>query len=155
MTVTTALRPYVLAKDGGKLVNHFGGPLIFKATAPQTNGAVGVIEQVAPPGGGTPLHIHSREDESLYVLEGRLTVLIDGKESVVGPGSYVFLPRGIAHAWCNERPEPARFIAVFTPGGFESFYNDIAVFEDATEGIRPGREWIAQCLTGYGVEIVG
>lgn len=71
--------------------------VIVKADARATAGALTVFEEV-PPVADTPLHVHSREDELFYVLEGDHVVVRGEEELRVGPGAVVFLPKGIPHA---------------------------------------------------------
>jgi uncharacterized cupin superfamily protein len=56
-----------------------------------------VIEHLAPRGTGSPLHVHSREDEWFYVIDGELTLWVDGETIVAPAGSFVFGPKGIPH----------------------------------------------------------
>lgn len=85
----------------------------------QSSGRVGVIESVMPPGAaGPPLHRHEF-DEAFYVLEGELTVQLEGELVTVGAGELAFAPGGAAHTLTNRSDAPARFLIVCTPAGFE------------------------------------
>ena len=79
-----------------------------------------MIEHLAPQGHGSPLHIHTREDEWFYVLEGELTFWVDGQVSVAPAGSFVFGPKGLPHTFIVSS-EMARFLLVTEPAGFERF----------------------------------
>jgi mannose-6-phosphate isomerase-like protein (cupin superfamily) len=65
----TALRPYAIHRDEGETLSFFGALTWIKATGAQTGGAFGLIEQIVPPGAGSPWHLHHNEDESFYVIE--------------------------------------------------------------------------------------
>jgi hypothetical protein len=78
-----------------------------------------------------PLHIHEREDETLYILEGRCTVQIGEQEMVASSGDSIFLPRGMVHAFRNDGPETLRLILTFVPAGVEQFFEE--VLEPVTE----------------------
>lgn len=72
----------------------------------------------------TDLHRHANMDEAFYAIEGRLTVYVDGKTHLLGPGSYFFVPRGTPHAQGNPCRVPNRILVTFTPGGFERYLKD-------------------------------
>jgi quercetin dioxygenase-like cupin family protein len=94
----------------------------FVATGADTAGQLAIIEKRSTPGGDPPPHVHTREDELFYVLEGRVSATIDGEAPITaGPGEGVFLPRGRAHSLNAETPE-LRGLVILTPAGFEQFF---------------------------------
>jgi quercetin dioxygenase-like cupin family protein len=110
--------------DGHTVANPAGGGLTYKARSEQTDGALTAWESTAAPGEGPPLHLHRNEDESMYVLEGRLRFRLEEAEHVAPAGSFVFIPRGVSHTWQNAGEGAARILFVFTPGspGMERFF---------------------------------
>jgi quercetin dioxygenase-like cupin family protein len=98
-----------------------GGVLTMKATAEETGGAFLLFEDLMAQGKTTPLHIHSNEDEALYVLEGELLVHIDGQDHRVGPRGVAIAPRGVPHAFLVTS-HTARVLTLQTPGSAEAFY---------------------------------
>ena len=74
-------------------------------------------EHPVPPGYEIPLHVHEDEDELFYILEGELTLVSEHGEALAGPGSFVHLPRGIAHGFGNRSEQPARMLVVASPSG--------------------------------------
>ena len=116
------LTPYALdAKEG--LAFAYGGALhLIKATTAQTGGAFGLVEILCPPGFVAPMHRHRLEDESFYVLSGELTIYLEDRRLTVSAGGFAFLPRGSAHGFRVGNQAPLRAISVFTPGGFDSFF---------------------------------
>jgi uncharacterized RmlC-like cupin family protein len=70
-----------------------------------------------PPQLGASPHIHHRETEAFYVLEGKLEFLKGDSTERAGTGQYVFVPRGVVHGFTNVGDEPARFLSILTPGG--------------------------------------
>ena len=85
-----------------------------------------VTEQLAPRGSGSPLHVHHNEDEWFYVLEGELTIWVDGQDDRrAGAGSFVFGPRDVPHTFIVSS-EQARFLLVTEPAGFEGFVRALA-----------------------------
>ena len=95
----------------------------MKARAEDTGGAIGLVEGSFYQGFGPPLHIHWREDEAFYVLEGEIRVRQGDDEFVAGPGTWVWGPRGVPHAFKVES-EKARALILVTPGGFERMFEE-------------------------------
>ncbi len=92
----------------------------------QTNGAMSIVDSWSPAGSGPPRHIHAKEDETFVMLSGTCTVWIEGKETSVGPGESIFIPRGTNHTFKVTGDEPSRHLVILTPGGFEGFFADMA-----------------------------
>ena len=80
-----------------------------------------MLEHLAPQGMATPLHVQPNEDEAFYVLEGRLSLFVDGEHSEAGAGDVVLLPRGVPHAFRVDS-EQARILALSVPGHHEQFF---------------------------------
>src|SRR5262245_53044404 len=96
----------------------------------------------------TPRHVHGREDELFYVLEGEHVVEVGGEEHRVGPGGLVFAPRGIPHAQRRVVPGDGRLLVLTTPGGFEGFFRELAVAE--REGML-GPDAYASASANFGI----
>lgn len=134
-----------------------GFPHTFKAVSEDTNGAYSFIEVSVPPQSGPPPHIHHREDEALYVLEGELEVLDRGRSMRVNAGSFVHIPKGTLHCFKNVGATTARMLALFTPGGFEGFFFEVG--QPVIEGENappPGPEEIEKTIAvapEYGMEV--
>jgi quercetin dioxygenase-like cupin family protein len=107
-----------------------------------------VLEIVAQPGEGPPLHTHGREDETMYVLEGDFRFKLDGALRTTQPGSFVFIPRGVAHTWQNIGERPARMLVTFAPAGMEAFFEGLAEIEFDLDEFR---RVAAECA----MEVVG
>src|SRR5579863_6739930 len=95
----TAISPIAYGQGEGETFWSFGALATVKASAKTTGGAVGVIELLSPKGSGSPLHVHHREDEWFYVLEGELTFWVGGRIISAPAGSFVFGPRDIPHTF--------------------------------------------------------
>ncbi len=108
-------QPHSLAPDEGPTFWILGLPGSAKATGQQTGGMFSLVEALCPPGYATPLHIHYLEDESVYVLDGCLTFYSAGRAVAAVPGSYVYLPRGLAHGFRVEGDAPARLLCLTVP----------------------------------------
>jgi mannose-6-phosphate isomerase-like protein (cupin superfamily) len=89
-----------------------------------------------PPGGGAPPHIHPREDESFYVVDGEFEFSRDGETIKAGPGSLVYVPRGSLHAFENVGGGRGTLLLSQTPGGLhERFFEEVG--EEATDSTTP------------------
>jgi quercetin dioxygenase-like cupin family protein len=101
------------------LGNHRGHVLV---PGEETKGTLILANLEVDPKGGPPPHRHTREDEAFYILEGRFTVLLGEEIVEVGPGDFVFAPRGIAHGWTNDGDTPAYALALIAPSdNFQEF----------------------------------
>jgi quercetin dioxygenase-like cupin family protein len=153
-----ALTIYALGKEEGPAVWFLNTLTIIKATASQTGGAFGLIEQLAPVGAGSPYHVHRAEEESFYILEGQLEFISEGRRFGGGPGAYVFLPRDIPHGFRVIGATTARFLILTTPGGFEGFATEMG--EPASdlrlpEPSAPNMEKLTALAAKYRIEILG
>jgi mannose-6-phosphate isomerase-like protein (cupin superfamily) len=87
-----------------------------------------------------PLHVHRREDEGIYVLDGSMTAVVGEETFRLGVGDFAFLPRGVPHSLTNHSDPAARFVFVSAPGGFEHLMDDFV--EAAKSGYGPSSpEW--------------
>ena len=103
----------------------FWGPgdlYTFLVTGEESGGAYFAMEALVPQGGGPPPHIHANEDETFYVLEGRVTFRLADETILAGPGDFVHVPRGNVHCFRNDGETPARLVLTFTPAGIEHFF---------------------------------
>jgi mannose-6-phosphate isomerase-like protein (cupin superfamily) len=114
-------KPLVLGPDDGEATWFLGTRMTVKATAQSTGGTFGLIEVRLAAGFSPPLHIHHREDESFWILEGQLTVVCDGQTFQAGAGSFIYLPRDLPHTFRVDEG-PARALELVQPGGHERFY---------------------------------
>ena len=116
--------------DAGKGVTFtmLGTTIRLIATGAETGGRYTVHEQVTPAGWGPPRHIHSREDEIFYILEGSYEVHCGDERRTVSVGACAILPRGVPHGFRNTGMAPARLISVITPSGLENYFIAISRF---------------------------
>lgn len=100
-----------------------GGVIDVKLAADKTGGAFTLLEIINQPGGGVPPHVHDRDDETVILVEGSVTALVDGSPEQMGPGDVLFIPRGVVHAF-EAGANGARALAITSPGGSESMLRD-------------------------------
>jgi quercetin dioxygenase-like cupin family protein len=103
-----------------------GSLMTFLATGEDTQGQFALIEAVSRKGNAPPRHIHRREDETFYVLEGEMTVSVGESTIKATPGTMVFLPRGVAHSFAIES-EQLRVLILATPAGLEGWFKELSV----------------------------
>jgi quercetin dioxygenase-like cupin family protein len=132
--------------------------ITFKATAATTGGLFGLFEVLAPPGDSPPLHIHRRDDESFFVVEGQLRFRCGERDIAAAPGSFVFLPRGVPHTFLVEGTANARLLGLLTPGGGEQFFVDAgrpAESDGLPQETPPDMAVLMRAAAKNGLEIVG
>ena len=107
-----------------------------------------MLTQITPPGEGTPLHTHHREDEALYVLEGEYEIQYGDKTVRARAGTFVFAPREIAHKFSNVSKGQSRMLIFVSPAGFEGFFEEVSEL-----GLPPDMEKILVLAKKYELEI--
>ena len=116
----------------------FWGPkdqIRFILTGAETGGAFFLADVLVPPGGGPPPHVHDREDETFYLLQGALTAQVGEQTVYASQGDCLFLPRGIVHSFRNTGTGNLRMLVTATPAGIEKFFEE--AFYPAEEGKEP------------------
>jgi mannose-6-phosphate isomerase-like protein (cupin superfamily) len=157
-TGTNPLTALVRGPAEGERLWFTNNLTIIKVRAADTGGEFGLIESVAPPGASAPLHVHSNEDETFWVIEGELTVVCGEQSYTAGPGAMAFLPRGVPHTFRVDGDVPARFTTLITPGGMEDFFAKVGRPAEGP-GLPPAGPPDIEAMTRwsqvFGVEIVG
>src|ERR1700757_2099853 len=90
----------------------------------QTGGAFALADHLARRGNASPVHVHDRDDETFFVLDGELRVFAGEEEHAAGPGTVAVLPRRLRHAYVVTSAT-ARFLTLHTPAGFERFAAEV------------------------------
>jgi quercetin dioxygenase-like cupin family protein len=131
---------------------------VLKAVGEDTAGAFALSELTAQPEFGPPPHVHRREDESYYVLEGEFQFLDGGRTFTAGAGSFVHLPKGRLHTHLAAGDAPARALVLVTPAGAEKFIEEAG--HPATKDSppppppeMPELERIVAVAQRYGIEV--
>ena len=123
-TYTDTGSGHAVAAGEGERIWIVTDTMSLKATAETTGGNLALLENLTSPGGGPPPHIHTREDEFFYVLDGSFEVRIGDHVHAVGPGGFAYVPRGTVHNFRNTAETPSRILVGFTPGGMEGFFRE-------------------------------
>lgn len=134
-----------------------GSRMTVVATEDMTGGAYGLMVQEAAQGFSPPLHRHQHEDDAYLVLEGTVTFRSGGDDRQVGPGGFVFLPRGVPHTFRVDS-ERARWVEIVSPGGFERWHHecsDPAEHDGLPPAGPPDIERVLRTIEPYGTTIEG
>ncbi|MCA6111165.1 cupin domain-containing protein [Bradyrhizobium cenepequi] len=123
-----------------------GERIAVRVSSLDTNGAYAVVESIADPGCGVPLHLHQNEEEHFVVIAGIYRFACENKLFDATAGTSVTIPKGARHAWRNLSGSTGRLLAVFTPGGFERLIQEVI-------DIPAGK--VEEVAARYGCLIVG
>lgn len=120
------LDPVSVRADEGEARWWFGALAVIKATAADTGGRFTIVEMTEPPRAEAPLHVHHREDEAFWILEGSVTLEVGGTTIEAKAGDYAFGPRGIPHRYLVG-DDGCRMLFICAPAGFESLVRGMSV----------------------------
>jgi mannose-6-phosphate isomerase-like protein (cupin superfamily) len=123
-----------------------------------SGGMLALAEERGRRGEMPPLHVHHRDDEAFYVIDGELSLFVAGEQLSLGPGRAAYAPRGVPHSYRVES-EQARWLVITTPAGFESFVREVAEPASGDELPPAGRPHdpaaLAEAAAKVGIEILG
>lgn len=146
--------------DGGRSIWLMGMLITFKAVSEETGGDYSLYELTVPPQLGALPHIHHRETEAYYLLDGEVEILRGEHTVRARVGEFVFVPRGVIHGFTNVGREPARFMGIVTPGGMHEKLLSGLGEPAKTETLPPPPEGpldvesFVQIASKYGTEIL-
>lgn len=144
--------PIIVPAGGGTPLNVLASTVYCKAVGSETGGTFSFFHVVEAPHAGPPLHIHTREDETFYVLSGKVRVQIGEEVKSAPPGTFASFPRGVPHAYKNMGDTPAELLVMVTPSGFERFFE--ALHEGSQKGpLEPPQ--LIEIGARFGLEFVG
>jgi mannose-6-phosphate isomerase-like protein (cupin superfamily) len=151
------MKPIIRTPQQGCTISLVGDVYRFLATGEDTNGKCALIEALVGLGGGPPPHVHSREDEGFYILDGEIVFTINGERVVATAGMFANMPVGTPHSFKNEGNKPAKMLVSVVPAGLEKMFMEIGVplADGATTALPPAREDIEKLLAiapKYGIE---
>lgn len=132
--------------------------ITFVVTGEHTGGRYSLTDSTVPPEGGPPPHVHRREDEAFWILEGELEITAGDETYRATAGSFVHLPRGVPHAYRNVGAGAARFLTLMVPAGLERFFQDVG--KPALDSTTPPAladedlERLVEVAATYGVDIL-
>ena len=122
-----SLDPVAVRSDEGEARWWFAGLAVIKATGADTGGQMTIVEMTEPPNAEAPLHVHHREDEAFWLLEGSATFQVGDTVLQASAGDYLFGPRDVPHKY-TVGDDGCRMLFICTPGGnFESIVREMSV----------------------------
>ena len=141
----------------GRTIAVVGDVYRFLATGEETDGKYAMWEAIVPPGGGPPPHVHSREEEGFYILEGEVTFTVGDKQIVATEGTFANMPVGSLHSFKNTTDKAARMIISVAPAGLEKMFFEVGQSVNLGETPPPPTkaeiERLLAVAPNYGVEI--
>jgi uncharacterized cupin superfamily protein len=124
ITRTPTSTGHAVASGEGERLWIVGDTMTLKATGGTTDGGLMLLENLTAPGGGPPPHVHTREDEFFFVLDGSFEIRIGDELHALGPGGFAYVRRGMVHNFRNTADTPSRILVGFTPAGMEGFFRE-------------------------------
>lgn len=137
------------AGEGERIRSPLGGDVTQILRGEHSNGELAALEAINGPGEGPPLHVHTREEETVYVLEGEFRWKLGDELSVTGPGSFVFIPRGVSHTWQVIGEGDGRMLVTFFPAGMEGFFDRLSSMTEFD------LDTFSAAAAEHGMEVVG
>ncbi len=133
-------------------------PTWIRASGAETGGTLSLIEQLIPPGFASPWHVHHNEDESFYVIDGKVTVVVADRSVTLSAGDYAFGPRGIPHGFRIEGSKPARVLLMTSGGTFAEFVREMSQPADGATASEPKEadlQKLVAAAQSHGMSILG
>ena len=156
---TQVLEAFKTRRHEGEPRWWFGCLAEIKVTAEQTGGLLSIIEITEPPNAAGPLHVHHREDEGFWILEGDVTFEVGDTTIEASAGDFAFGPRGIPHRY-TVGDAGCRMLYIMTPGGFENLIRGMSVPAQSrtlppASDEEPDWEHVAAVAKAHGCELLG
>ena len=138
--------------EGQKRYTARGSVMFFKALAEQDDGDLSLMERTLPPGGRRPPpHRHTNCSEAYFVLDGLVSVILEGEELTVGPEGFVLVPRGTAHTFGNAGEDEARLLVIHAPA-MDAYFAGLHELWNRPEPPTPDEE--RALMARFGMEAV-
>jgi mannose-6-phosphate isomerase-like protein (cupin superfamily) len=144
---------YVVQPDAGRLLDMGTFEAVVLATGPQTDQAFSLLKtQGEPPDFGPPMHVHHDAAEAFFVLEGEYLMFVEDRQELCPPGTFVYVPKGMAHTFRVVSPGPGSKLNFFAPAAMVGFFEELADAE-AAGGATP--EMVGGIAERHQMEVVG
>jgi quercetin dioxygenase-like cupin family protein len=151
MMQTGNQKAVVKTASEGSRFNVLGHSVTAIISRTETTGNYYVFEVITPPGLGIPPHVHDREDEIIYVVEGEYGILLGDRQFTAKTGDLIFFPRYIPHAFQNIGSKAGKTLWTVVPGGnFEDFFGELS----ALPAGEPDLAVVAGIFAKYGMEVL-
>lgn len=155
----TTLPPAATLSGAGEARWWFGALAEIKLTAGQTGGALSIVEITEAPGAEAPLHVHERDDETFWILDGDVRIEVGDTAIELSAGDVAFGPRGVPHRY-TVGDRGCRMLFIMTPGGFEELVRGMSVPAQSrtlppTDDGEPDWDHVAAVAKANGCELLG
>jgi mannose-6-phosphate isomerase-like protein (cupin superfamily) len=146
--------PRIVGPHDGKAWDLGSLGVRFMIWGAESGGGFSLVEHPIPPRTlVAPLHLHEREDEYSYVLEGRMGAQLGDDVVFAEAGDLVFKPRGQWHTFWNAGDAPCRILEIISPAGFEHFFDELGEQMAARSAANPGTVLpVSDLPTRYAIE---
>lgn len=153
--MTSSIPPFaVAAGEGPSVLTPTDDRVTIKGRSSHTGGLLTVLEVETEPLRGPAVHVHHREDEIWYVLEGTFRFMAGEEHYRLSKGGMAFGPRGTPHCFQNIGDRPGRLLIICTPAWIERFFEAFAVGRSPSPG-PTDPEYLAEIGTGCGLDFIG
>ena|SRR5690349_20727133 len=154
--MSTSMSAPAVVRDRTDELWWYGGRISIKLTGAQTGGRLGMWVWDGSAGAASPAHVHHREEEYFFVVEGEARLLVGDERIDARAGDLVVLPRDVPHAYLITSPT-ARLIGMACPGGFESFFSELAtpVVDGEPPAAPPDVSDMVRAAAARGIDLVG
>ena len=151
-------KPLAVANGSGEARWWLGQLAAVKATAADTGGLFSIVEVTNGPNYEAPLHVHHREDEAFWIIEGTVTLEVGATTIEAAAGDYAFGPRGLPHKY-KVGAQGCRMLFILTPGGFEDLVRAMSVPAEtrslpSQDGPPPDMDRVRAIAATYGCELL-
>lgn len=144
---------FILGPGEGRVLDLGNFEAVVLAAAEQTGGEFALLRtQGEPPGFGPPMHVHHDAAEAFYVLEGEYLMYVEQRQQRCPPGTFVYVPRGVAHTFTVASDVPGRKLNLFSPAAMVAFFEDLAAAEAAGTATP---ELLGEIAARSNMEVVG
>jgi quercetin dioxygenase-like cupin family protein len=149
-SMSAQIEPGIIWREDAESIRPFGVEMKVMMAAAQTGGTCSVLIGELKPGEGPPPHLHRDFDEYFFVLDGTISLTVDGKESTIVPGNLVFTPRGAVHSFKNIGPSTASMLEWTVPGGNEPYFRAVSEM-----GVNIDPKRLADINQQFATEFIG
>jgi quercetin dioxygenase-like cupin family protein len=159
---TTTATVLVRGSTEGPATWALGSLFEQTASGADTGGAFGLTRVTQPAGTATPVHVHTREAEAFYLLDGTMTYRAGEQDHQLSPGSFIYLPAGVPHAFRVTSTGPVQFLAIVAPAGLMTIYDEVGRPAEQRQLPNPDADqmqadigrWL-EATSRYGIQVLG
>src|SRR3954451_9237398 len=154
--MSTMMSAPAVVRDGSNELWWYGGRVGIKLTGAHTGGHFGMWVWDGVRGAASPLHVHHHDEEYFFVVDGEARLFVGDERIDARAGDLVTLPRDVPHAYLITSPT-ARLIGMASPGGFESFFTELAapVVDGEPPAAPPDIAAMVRAAAARGIDVLG